>query len=62
MASFSVTVLHQILAVAMIASHCSSAQTADTCQARNCRVNNVEVLEKLIDQRIRNIMAKVTGI
>lgn len=54
MASFKASALHQILAVALIASRCSQTQTAGTCQACNCKFNNVQVLEKLIDQKIRS--------
>ena len=49
-------VLYQILLVLPVLITYSSA-LGDTCRACNCQVNNIQVLEELIDQKIRDSLA-----
>lgn len=51
-----------LLTILMLMAGCSVALDYNTCQACNCRVNNAQVLEELVEQKVNIALAKLPGI
>ena len=50
-----------LLLLLMLIAENTAVPDHDTCQACNCRLNNVEILEHLVEEKINNVLAKLPG-